>query len=277
MGKCGGGGCREAGGKVQLDGAWSFKAQLNALGSVNQEEDFSFRQNSVKEVTDRGRAEGISRLQKVLQESAPALPTTSKKRKALPAGNEDDQKIAKAMDAAEAELRKNVLALLTPLRDLEQVAGQPESDTAVLAIFRQLRRLNITTDCLKATRVALELNKPCWRGSKAAAPVRDAATSLIKSWRNMYRAEHGQSSESEEAARARQLRLLAVDLEDKVFNQCHKMDHYCRAIESLSQDLGSQDLCQSLVQGRTSGQVLVSKTMGLPLRSEGASQVHVLD
>ncbi|OLQ10445.1 hypothetical protein AK812_SmicGene5847 [Symbiodinium microadriaticum] len=343
MGKCGGGGCREAGGKVQLDGAWSFKAQLNALGSVNQEEDFSFRQNSVKEVTDRGRAEGISRLQKVLQESAPALPTTSKKRKAterslklgfscsfdlqrialkkdghggfqlvgnailvdpvpqnvaylkeaiqkkkkpnrvtcdadeismysqkededwvpedeetevnrgkskaaLPAGNEDDQKIAKAMDAAEAELRKNVLALLTPLRDLEQVAGQPESDTAVLAIFRQLRRLNITTDCLKATRVALELNKPCWRGSKAAAPVRDAATSLIKSWRNMYRAEHGQSSESEEAARARQLRLLAVDLEDKVFNQCHKMDHYCRAIESLSQDLGSQDLCQSLVQ-----------------------------
>lgn len=37
-----------------------------------------------------------------------------------------------------------------------------------------------------SSRVAIELNKPRWR-NHAAPDVRNAVTSLIKSWRNMYR------------------------------------------------------------------------------------------
>lgn len=67
----------QLGSRIQLDGAWSFKAQIDALRACNQEdaagrraaggscqgdsgerqEDFTFRENSVKEVTDRGRTE----------------------------------------------------------------------------------------------------------------------------------------------------------------------------------------------------------------------------
>mmetsp|Transcript_55846 Transcript_55846/g.104770 ORF Transcript_55846/g.104770 Transcript_55846/m.104770 type:complete len:278 (-) Transcript_55846:108-941(-) len=275
-GKCGL--SKEVGGKVQLDGSWGFKAQLKALGAYNQEEDFGFKENSVKEVTDGGRSEGIARLQATLQECAEQLPVPSKKRKALLSGNEDDRKIAEALTAAEGELCKNVLALLAPLKELEQVAGQVESEKAVLAIFQQLKRLNLTSDCLKATRIPLELNKPCWRGSQATPMVRNTATALIKSWRTTFRADTGHSTEAGVASRKRQLRLLAVDLEDQVFNQCQKMDQYCRLIESLTQELSrSQDVCQSFMQGRTSGQDLIAKSINLPLRREQSTEVHVVD
>ncbi|CAK9105192.1 unnamed protein product [Durusdinium trenchii] len=256
------GGSREVVNKVQLDGSWSFQAQFKALQACNQEDDLSFKTNSVKEVTDHGRSEAIARLQSVLAES----PAPVKKRKADEienGANEDDRKIVEALNEAEADLRKNVRTLLAPLKELEKVAGRSESDAAALAIFRQLRQLNVTVECLKATKIAAELNKPCWRGSQAAPRVRSAATNLIKGWRSMYRAETGKKDGALEASRARQVRIQAVDLEEKVFTQTQKMNEYCRIIELVCQDLMQcSDISQRLLQGTLSGDDLVTKNAG---------------
>ncbi|CAJ1414884.1 unnamed protein product [Effrenium voratum] len=261
----------QVGGSVQLDGTWSFQAQFKALGACNQEapvstlvvtnDDWSFKENSVKEVTDRGRKEGITRLQGVLAECSERAPEP-KKRKIKDLDNEDDQKILEALGEAELELRRNVKALLAPLKELEKHRGEA-SDGAALAIFRQLRRLNVTVDTLKATRIAAELNKPCWRGSQASSAVRSAATALIKNWRSMYRSETGQLDEKSDASKARRVRLLAVDLEEKVFDACHKMGEYCRVIELLCQELDQcRDTGDNLLQGNVSGHDLVTKSIG---------------
>jgi len=253
------GGSREVGSRIQLDGAWSFQAQLDALRACNREEDWTFKENSVKEVTDRGRTEATARLQKALGESQ-LMPR--QKRKAIELENDEDRKITEAMKAAEADVRKHVRALLAPLKDLEQVPRSADSDAAALAIFRQLRRLQVTVECLKSTRIAAELNKPRWRGANAAPEVRNAVTSLIKGWRSMYRAETGKSDVLD-ATRARKVRLQAVDLEEKIFAQCQRLKDYRRVMELVTEELMQcRDVSDRLLEGSLSGYDLVAKNAG---------------
>eukprot|EP00913_Durusdinium_trenchii_P004870 g4521.t1 len=66
----------------------------------------------------------------------------------------------------------------------------------------------------------------------------------------MYRAETGKKDGALEASRARQVRIQAVDLEEKVFTQTQKMNEYCRIIELVCQDLMQcSDISQRLLQG----------------------------
>ncbi|CAE8614227.1 unnamed protein product, partial [Polarella glacialis] len=194
-------------------------------------------ERSVKEVTDRGRVEGAARLQVALEEAlenVPRLEPPTAKRKATEAFESDSLEPAIAAEAAhvEAELRRDVRALLKPLQQLQQVRPSADSNAAALNIFRQLRRMQVSVDCLKATKIAIELNKPFWRGSQAAPEVRDAASSLVKSWRHMYRAqEAGGADGTSPAAQARKCRLLCVDLEEYAHSKCPKSTLYCRLIE----------------------------------------------
>jgi len=264
--------CREASGRIQLDGQWSFQAQFNALGACNQEDDNSFKENSVKEITDRGRVEGAARLQQALEASlaSDGLSSLLKhaprdrplKRKALAEDADGGLTEAAAANdaAAESEVRKSVRALLQPLRELEKVAGSPARNNAALDIFRQLRRLNVTVNVLKATKVAAELNKPCWKGMQAAPEVRQAASSLVRSWKNMYRAQAGAVDDVSEANLTKGCHRLSINLEESVHAKCPKTQHYCRVVEVLCAEIQSApSLSRDMMLGSANGKDLLQR------------------
>eukprot|EP00931_Biecheleriopsis_adriatica_P050973 TRINITY_DN29531_c0_g1_i2.p1 TRINITY_DN29531_c0_g1~~TRINITY_DN29531_c0_g1_i2.p1 ORF type:complete len:290 (-),score=58.03 TRINITY_DN29531_c0_g1_i2:209-1078(-) len=274
--KAGGGGgenkpVREVGSRIQLDGTWGFQAQFNAIAACTREDDNSFKENSVKEVTDRGRAEAAARLQRALEEALEQDSSDrTSKRKASAIEDERDRGLTEAVKTAEAEVRRDVRALLSPLKELEKVAGSDASNNAALDIFRQLKRLRMTVDCLKATKIAVELNKPCWRGSQAMPEVRDAASSLVRSWRSMYRAQAGKAEGISEATKQRRFRLLSVDLEASAHGMSPKIQQYCRVIEELCEAIvNDPQLCRDLVQGSIPGNQLVGKMVQ---RVQGAQE-----
>jgi len=258
--------CKElSGSRIQLDVQWGFQAQFNAIAACNPDDDLSFKENSVKNITDRGRAEGIARLQRALEESVENAPRQRPpKRKAV---EEDPDGLTEAaaanVAAAESQCRKDVRALLQPLRELEKVAGTTARNNAVLDIFRQLRRLSMTVNVLKATKVAAELNKPCWKGTQAAPEVRQAASSIVRSWKTMYRSQSDQAGASDEISDARlskQCRSRSVDLEETVHGKCPITDKYCRVIEVLCADLlDTPSLSRELLTGSSNGKDLLSR------------------
>eukprot|EP00434_Breviolum_minutum_P038702 symbB.v1.2.034340.t1/scaffold4415.1/size39987/4 len=79
----------------------------------------------------------------------------------------------------------------------------------------------------------------------------------------MYRAETGTGDGKLDATRARQVRLQAVDLEEKVYAQCQKMKDYSRVIQLVSEELmHCRDISDRLLQGSLSGDDLVTKSAG---------------
>lgn len=253
---------REFGGfKPVLDGSWSFQAQFNAIAAMSAEDDWSFKEGSVKDVTDRGRGEAVRKLQEALEETIEENPPPARLSSLLyrpgkdAAEDEDDGGIAKAAAAdaavAEVQLRKDVRALLVPLHELEKLPASASRNGAVLDIFKQLKRLRISTDCLKATKIAVELNKPCWRGALASKEVRETASALVKNWRSMYRTQTGTSVEK---VSQRRFRLVAVDMEESTYGSDPKMAQYCKTIERLCKELRKDpELCRELLAGTSSG------------------------
>eukprot|EP00930_Biecheleria_cincta_P101580 TRINITY_DN93222_c0_g1_i1.p1 TRINITY_DN93222_c0_g1~~TRINITY_DN93222_c0_g1_i1.p1 ORF type:complete len:305 (+),score=80.83 TRINITY_DN93222_c0_g1_i1:44-958(+) len=253
---------KEFGGfKPQLDGSWSFQAQFNAIAAMSAEDDWSFKEGSVKDVTDRGRGEAVRKLQDALEDTIEKNPPPARLSSLLyrPGRqcdeDEEDGGIAKAAAAdaavAEVQLRKDVRSLLAPLRELEKLPPSGSRNGAALDIFRQLKRLRITVDCLKATKIAVELNKPCWRGALASKDVQEAAGALVKNWRSMYRTQTGQSVEKYSQ---RRFRLVAVDMEESTYGANPKMAQYCKTVDRLCKELRKDpELCRELLAGTSSG------------------------
>eukprot|EP00933_Yihiella_yeosuensis_P048886 TRINITY_DN45342_c0_g1_i1.p1 TRINITY_DN45342_c0_g1~~TRINITY_DN45342_c0_g1_i1.p1 ORF type:complete len:286 (+),score=61.61 TRINITY_DN45342_c0_g1_i1:59-859(+) len=250
--------------KVQLDGEWSFQAQFRALGACHVEDDLAFKESSVKDISDRGRSEGVLRFQTALEEGLSRSSSQLKGKRKAPEAEEDDGGIAAASASdgklIEAEVRRDVRALMVPLRELSQVSPTPSTNAAVLEIFRQLRRLQVSVDCLKATKVAAELNQPCWKGDQVSQEVREAAASLVRRWRSMYKSQASTSDEPK--IDERKCRCMAVDLEACTHGQMPKTSMYCRSVEVLCEIIRRDaDLCRRMVFGTESIQDLVGKNI----------------
>mmetsp|Transcript_6832 Transcript_6832/g.20161 ORF Transcript_6832/g.20161 Transcript_6832/m.20161 type:complete len:287 (-) Transcript_6832:411-1271(-) len=212
--------------RPSLDSSWSFQAQFSALKASNPQDDLSFRENSVRDVTDRGRAEGASKLQAVLDEALRSRPTAAP-RKAAPA-----LPPSTAANAQENEVRREVRAQLDALQRLRPEPPTKARDGAVLQVLRKLAGLKISVACLKSTKVAAELNQSSWRGNEVAPEVRGLVTALIKDWRAMYRAEEGTSTLTPEA-RTRKCRNLSMDLEECAYGRYQRVAQYIQTIEGM--------------------------------------------
>lgn len=217
------------GDRVQLDGAWSFEAQIGAIKSCNKVDDLSFKEKSVKDVSDRGRTEGAARLQQVLEDvlsSAPSKP--AKAATAAPKTNGLEQ-------AEETEVRREVRGLLQVLQGLRTDGGPVAKRNAIaMDVLRQLDSLNVSVACLKSTKIAAELNQPYWRGTEVSEEVRRYASSLVREWRAMYKAETGGTTSAiSPAVLARKCKSLSMDLEECAYGRHQRVAQYIEVVNCL--------------------------------------------
>mmetsp|Transcript_93006 Transcript_93006/g.259112 ORF Transcript_93006/g.259112 Transcript_93006/m.259112 type:complete len:275 (+) Transcript_93006:89-913(+) len=244
--------------KIQLDGAWSFQAQFDALKACNAQDDLTFKSNSVKDVSDRGREEGAARLQKALEIALSSDPARASRKRALPAPTSSAEQLE------EVEVRREVRALLTTLQRLREDGPHAKRDESAMGVLRQLGDLNVSVACLKATRIAAELNQPSWRGSEVSAEVRQYAAALVKEWRAMYRAETGSLGDEtlSPAARSRKCRNLSMDLEACTHGRHQKVAHYIEAIEYLCRlIIADGQASRGLLAGTVASKDLVARAL----------------
>lgn len=225
--------------KPHLDSSWTYNAQCRLLNNFNAPEDLSFKESSVKDVSDNGRARAAARLQEALEASLRRAPSPPrKKHKASSALSSSPQATAAAHFAElaipEREIRAEVTELLLQLREIREARADREF---AVDILRQLELKEVTVKCLKTTKIAVELNQPYWRGGMVCAEVRERATSLVRKWRAMYRAEAGTSDAVAEAAnqhtQSRRCRNVAMDLEEASYAHQQKVGKYVEIIEGV--------------------------------------------
>jgi len=259
------------GNRPKLSGEWSFKEQLAALrGRVDPQMDFAFREGFVKDVTDKQRQAGHTRLESAFSDVLKRPLTEREKRKAAKAATTAAAFKAIATGArplpvktpdelSAAELREDVMVLAKRLQSLRK-DGRVSKDAAdCLDILYELEQLPMTVACLKATKIAVELNQPCWKAS-VNSEVREHATSLVRQWRAMYRAEEGLPDGVTVAANTRRCRNLSMDLEEAVYSKVQKVAPYAELIQATCALLHCDvDSARSLLQGGVSSKDFVQR------------------
>lgn len=232
--------------QIQLSGGSSFQAQLNTLSRCGAEDDLTFREGSVKDVTDRGRTQAASKLESALKQAASAAgrrrsehkPAVKRKAEQLgPAAGASSSSSSSSLSAhdkaEEIEVRREVRVLLERLRGYR--AGHQSEFVAVDAL-RLLEQIPVTVACLKATKVAAELNLPSWRVEGAPAELRARASSLVRRWRVMYKADEdgGDAAQALPPAMvARVSRIVSMDLEETAFTHKQRTALYAEIVEAI--------------------------------------------
>eukprot|EP00746_Dinoflagellata_sp_MGD_P016330 gnl/MRDRNA2_/MRDRNA2_136800_c0_seq1.p1 gnl/MRDRNA2_/MRDRNA2_136800_c0~~gnl/MRDRNA2_/MRDRNA2_136800_c0_seq1.p1 ORF type:complete len:302 (+),score=65.63 gnl/MRDRNA2_/MRDRNA2_136800_c0_seq1:68-907(+) len=178
----------------------SIKSQASFLASymnfMTAEEDLSFKESSVKDVTDGGREDAIEALMK-------AISTAVKRVTANPTASIKDGATLPIADPTQ-----EVLELVTKLRAVRHAKHDLKDPAASVGILRKLESLPIDVECLKRTKVALEFNNDFWKHHEDST-TRERVASLVRRWKGMYRAVQGKGTSLSE----QRLKVLATDLE----------------------------------------------------------------
>ena len=214
--------------RCQLDGSGEFKSQINALNRTQQkaEPDFTFSESTVKDVSDNGRMRAAAKIQEVLQQ---VIQTQTAPKTVAISGSASFGDV----ELPDAEVRGDVKKLLRRLEGV-RLGGISATDTEeVVDALRQLEQLPITVTCLKATKIAIELNQPCWKNFGPSGEVRERASSLVRRWRTMYRAEGGTDT-AMKATQVRHCRNLSMDLEDCAHAVMQKLGSYMEIINGVA-------------------------------------------
>jgi len=233
-------GAGECGGfRPQVVEGKDFKYALAAIKACNREEDFTFRESTVKDVTDKGRQKAATSLQEALEDALQRAPPPPEKEKAtalkcVSPGSGADSLSSMAMSGS--EIRQEVRSLLKVLQrhHLDGASAGPKEkhDAAVVDALRQLEQLPIDVTCLKSTKIAVELNQKCWQDNQVSEEVRERSAGLVRRWRSMYRAQgHGLRDSS--AASTRRARNVSMELEENVYGYSQHLTGYCEIIEGV--------------------------------------------
>jgi len=144
-----------------------------------------------------------------------------------------------------------VIANLKTLQRLRGDVPSTNRNTAALHVMRQLSDLDVSVGCLKATKVAAELNQPFWRGTEVSADVRRFATSLVKEWRVMFRNETGTTEVAmNPEVRSRKCRTISMDLEESAYGWCQKVAKYMEIVDwTCKIILGDGEVSKALLAG----------------------------
>eukprot|EP00811_Abedinium_folium_P003815 NODE_13509_length_1161_cov_5.090909.p1 GENE.NODE_13509_length_1161_cov_5.090909~~NODE_13509_length_1161_cov_5.090909.p1 ORF type:complete len:297 (-),score=100.94 NODE_13509_length_1161_cov_5.090909:202-1092(-) len=245
--------------KMQVSsGATSFEAQFRALAAGCTKPgdiDLTFKEHTVKDVSDKGREKGSERLctalHEVLSRARPSLP---KKRKADALGMSGTAGLPAHLVHAQVQ------EALAELRELRQPGCSPaHRSTHAAAVMRRLGQLPIDVKCLKMTKVALELNHAMWRGAEVSEDARQSAAVLVKRWRHMYKAECGLDVAVPPCS-ARQCKSLAMDLEEGVYVLEQKRARYDCLIDAVCTRLREDlDVAHRLRSGATTAKDLIGQ------------------
>lgn len=253
----------------RLDSAWSYQAQFNALNAAaaaNKEVDRTFQEHSVKDVTDNGREAAAKRLQAALEDALKALASSPKGGGTSSlepvAGSPLNAQLAK-IEVPEVEVRREVKLLVGHLRGLRASCTGEARDASALDVLKQLQALPISVDCLKSTKVAVELNEGCWRGSGVSAEVRGLASSLVHRWRAMFRAGAGGGAEGIQTSgvgHERRCRNLSMDLEESCYGQKQRTSGYAEVVEIVCRLVRHEpESARALLTGAKKSKELVEK------------------
>mmetsp|Transcript_63075 Transcript_63075/g.137043 ORF Transcript_63075/g.137043 Transcript_63075/m.137043 type:complete len:270 (+) Transcript_63075:66-875(+) len=225
-----------------------FKAHLSAIESCSSKDDLNFQERSVRDVSDAGRAQGAARLQAVLQEVL--------KRAVAPKGSPPAS--LGELQLPESEVRREVQSLVRRLQELRDLGNSAGRNMEVGDVLRRLERLPVSAKCLKVSKVAVELNQPCWRASEAA-DIRERASALVRRWRAEFRARHG-SPEETLSMQARRCRNLSMDLEEGAYGRSQGISAYADLVEALCLLLRRDpSAATGLMTGAVTGKDLVGR------------------
>lgn len=227
--------------KPQLDGSWSYQAQLRALDSCNPVEDLTFKESSVKDVSDAGRGQGAAKIQRVLTEVSSALAQPASKR----------QKTNHGISPQELEVCQEVCALMQQLQHFRNEGASSVQSKAVVDVLLLLKTLPINVACLKKTKIAAELNQPFWRGESISADVQKFASFLVRTWRNMYKAETEDAGPNGMSASilARTLKGLSSDLEESIYGHHPKIVQYTEHVDAVCERIRDNRITEGLMAG----------------------------
>jgi len=256
--------------KPNIDGSWGFKQQIGALkNSCDAEVDLTFKESTVKDVSDSVRAKSAAKLQEMLAGALKQPP--SSKRKASIAFNGVSASVGAGaagsshggFELPEPELRLEVKGLVQQLQRLRQDPNCEARSAAVIDILQQLEQLPITVSCLKATKIGAELNEPCWRTTDNSKEVKGRAAALVRRWRSMYRAENGNTDGVSVAAHERRCRNLSMDLEESAYSQVQRLSFYDDLILSVCELLKRDvDATRALMDGAITTKDFVGRVAG---------------
>lgn len=232
-----------------LDGNSNIETQMRVLksyGPKDKDED-AFEAKSVKDVSDNVRMTAAAKLQTALELALSKAPSeASRKRKAenmdptssnllggLPAG----------LAGSEVRLcRIQLERLRKPGTDVTK-----RSKTAS-SLLRQLENLPIDVSVLKSTKIGVELNHPTWRSGEVSKEVQQRTSALVRSWRQMYRAECGAPVPA--ASRCRQCRNLSMDIEEGIYSLIQQLRPYDDLVSEVCDCLQAQpDNARNLMSG----------------------------
>jgi len=172
-------------------------------------------------------------------------------------------------------VRREVETLLRQLVGLRDVTGSGR-DAAALDALRQLATLPISVHCLKKTKVALELNRPCWRQSQATE-IRNTVASVVRRWRTMFKVETGMADGVSSNSHARRCRNLSMDLEEAAFGQQPRLAIYDHVITVLCHLLRRDSRAAgSLMGGGMATKDFVTRAIQEVKRQETARKNHKL-
>jgi len=241
-----------SGSQIKLDGAWTWQAQFNALAACNHVVDCSFRDGSIRDVSDTGRMKGAAFLLQVLDEiiAAEGVPT---KRRKLNKGSIESLIGGGSTSSSSRAVVKVDTSGLSPedvekdckflVKELQRHRSEPAStvrDAMVMDILAHLEHLPMTLECLRKSRIAMELNDPFWRGKAIAEKVRDKASMLVRRWRAMLKVQAPGIFEESAATKERRCRNLSMDLEECAYGfsqSAKKLGGYADLLDAIATHL----------------------------------------
>lgn len=248
----------EVSAKPHLDGSASCQQQCRVLASMNREEDLTFRENSIQDVTDKGRNKAACSLQKVLEQllGASAVQTPDKtthiengilKRKAAsafaPGSSPATSSTAPgsapaskgAAPAAESQMRQEVRQDLAELQTIRLAGGGRTNDA--IETMKRLNTQHMTSSCLKITKIAAEVNQGFWRENQLKV-IRELAQDLVQGWRSLYREDAGISAPvAPTRIGSQRLRTTSMFLEQSCYTHFQKATQYQALIGDIAERL----------------------------------------
>lgn len=231
-----------------LNGGGSIEGQAASLARMgNSVDDLSFKERSVRDISDRGRAKTVEDIMRAL---ATAF-KSERERKKTEQINAAAVAAAAGQAVPQSATQQAVCAQLDILRRI-RAKGKAPNPYVAAAPLQTLAALPINSEILKRTKVALELNHDFWRKT-APEDVRRMVNTLVREWKAAYRKEEDGPSE-------RTLRNSAAEIEESAQNVAPRKKEYSALVDGLLRKfLTSPEVGTSILDGCERAQELVSR------------------
>nr|ABI14322.1 unknown [Pfiesteria piscicida] len=221
-----------------LDSTKPVERQAKSLTAFfAQEDDLTFKESSVKNISDRGRTRVIDALVEALGVAAAAGEADARRKQRAAAAASESAPAVSAAPQSPPWVLEEVKTLLRSLLHI-RTRGRAADILSAANPLTQLAALPIDSNVLKRTKVALELNNDFWKKSDVPE-IKNMVAVLVREWKNMFRNEKGAAAARKPRVfSARVLRNAATDLEESVHSKSPRVAQYQELIKAVIERLG---------------------------------------